>query len=586
MEAKKSIKNEDLAADIDNRERYEIVYGNWKRNAPFLYDAFQSYSLEMSSFACAWGRTIESDNLSSTRRLYYSLSSASLRDRQTRRVNGAKNTLVVSQIKFPNRDCAQVQETNLSPQNYTADKIPHPGPISTIRCSPHCEDMIATQSHTSDIYIWNLNKLSNEEKIVHDLVLTGHGKADGDKNVEDAASNFSDEATNYFYAMEISSMSPLVLGGGSNPSVCLWSLEDASSTLGVSGTSENSKKRARLSSQQLDKHQQPELQCRQRFVGHTSRVEDVGFHPKQDCVFVGSMSNGNILFWDSRKGSRPVHRLRGFGTKSYVTSLDWNSMQSHHLLLGTHSSEIHLLDIRKMSASFSSTLDKNSAATPSGGIGKKRQRDATNNIDMASSSSDSVVNPEPAGTQQFAVQDEKLCKSEDTNHKNTLSVLDNRKVGTNTIFSKSTCPGDTISGKNGSPIVRTFRGNSQSISSVQWSPSSPSVFASMCPAGEMCIWDLKQGTGSYQIRQDLSDGFPPELMFRHMGHRGSLTTFSWCPDIPWTLATFSDNSVLTSQSPGQDSAGTLQIWRISGFLSDPISQARERLMKLIPSPPR
>jgi len=56
------------------------------------------------------------------------------------------------------------------------------------------------------------------------------------------------------------------------------------------------------------------------------------------------------------------------------------------------------------------------------------------------------------------------------------------------------------------------------------------------------------------------EGGPPEVIFRHAGHRGSVQDLQWNPKDPWCMASVSEDA---SWAQG---GGTLQIWRPNDFV--------------------
>lgn len=89
------------------------------------------------------------------------------------------------------------------------------------------------------------------------------------------------------------------------------------------------------------------------------------------------------------------------------------------------------------------------------------------------------------------------------------------------------------------------------LNALAWSPHDESVLASGGADREVRIWDLSLH-GVEQSVSEEQEG-PPELIFIHAGHLGSVTDLSWHPVKPWTLASVSDDALV-------------DIWQISSSI--------------------
>lgn len=73
---------------------------------------------------------------------------------------------------------------------------------------------------------------------------------------------------------------------------------------------------------------------------------------------------------------------------------------------------------------------------------------------------------------------------------------------------------------------------------------------------------------------DGAEGDPPELIFKHIGHRfGRVTDFQWLPGEPWTVISVSDNSGVADDVAD----GSLQLWRINDLIYRPYEEALRQL---------
>lgn len=88
--------------------------------------------------------------------------------------------------------------------------------------------------------------------------------------------------------------------------------------------------------------------------------------------------------------------------------------------------------------------------------------------------------------------------------------------------------------------VLTLKCHPTPINHLAWNPSRPSIFASCSGSsdGRVCIWDLKR-SGEAQSEKDAIDG-PPELLFLHGGHTGSVSEMDWSSPDNWLVASVSE----------------------------------------------
>lgn len=99
---------------------------------------------------------------------------------------------------------------------------------------------------------------------------------------------------------------------------------------------------------------------------------------------------------------------------------------------------------------------------------------------------------------------------------NRVCLLDIRKLS------------DSSSASGGqSAVINVFKGHTEPIQSVQFSPFSSRFLASS--AESLKIWDL-QATST-----------DDQLYFDHIGHINKITNFSWNKESDWTIMSASDD---------------------------------------------
>lgn len=96
------------------------------------------------------------------------------------------------------------------------------------------------------------------------------------------------------------------------------------------------------------------------------------------------------------------------------------------------------------------------------------------------------------------------------------------------------------------------------MTSVHWAPFGAGVLAAATDRGHVIIWDLDQWDPSTQPNDDEQQ----ELMFVHGGHFGArVSSFRWCPDVPWLVASVSCPPHTLLSAAGTSGAGELHFWK-------------------------
>ena len=73
------------------------------------------------------------------------------------------------------------------------------------------------------------------------------------------------------------------------------------------------------------------------------------------------------------------------------------------------------------------------------------------------------------------------------------------------------------------------------VSAVIWSPDQRDIVASSSDDAAIALWSI---TEAKEMKEnDLN------MVFAHNGHLTPITAFDWCKDIPWTLASISQDNL-------------------------------------------
>eukprot|EP00245_Coleochaete_scutata_P007090 TRINITY_DN2212_c0_g2_i3.p1 TRINITY_DN2212_c0_g2~~TRINITY_DN2212_c0_g2_i3.p1 ORF type:complete len:814 (-),score=235.64 TRINITY_DN2212_c0_g2_i3:767-3106(-) len=295
-------------------------YQRWKDVAPVLYDWITPQNLVWPSLSCRWG----SQTYKNKQQIYVS--------EQTD--GSVPNTLVVAtaQVGKPRVSAAEHiakfdkerGSSNLSKQK----TIIHPGEVNRIRELPQNSNFVATHSDVPEVYVWNLESQPNQKPVrggrpaIADLVLEGH--------TADAP-----------FALDMSPTGSLVLSGGTDCKVVLWSIEDHTTSGVARKTGGRRKSAAGLGTT---------VSARSIFSGHTATVEDVCFNPSSVDELCSVGDDKALLIWDARTStSAPVLQMLQAHDDD-VHCVDWSARDSNLILTGSADNTVKLFDRRKMDA--------------------------------------------------------------------------------------------------------------------------------------------------------------------------------------------------------------------------------------------
>ncbi|XP_008793220.1 WD-40 repeat-containing protein MSI4-like isoform X1 [Phoenix dactylifera] len=328
-EKKKDVAVEDRAGDES--------YNQWKAAIPLVYDWFTNHNLVWPSQSCRWGPQLEEGKYKNLHRLYLS-----------ERTDGTfPNTLVISNCEVVKPRIAAAEhiskfnEEHCSPFIDEFKTIIHPGEVNRIRELPQSSKIIATHTDSPDVLIWDVEAqpdrhvARNVSESLPDLILTGH-----QDNAE--------------YALAMCPLEPLVLSGGKDKSVVLWSIHDHVSVLaeassdkspGVSPESLSNKQSIEAGDEKNS--ESPTIGPRGVFQGHEDTVEDVQFCPASPQEFCSAGDDSCIILWDARAGTSPVTKVEK-AHDGDINCVDWNPHDVNLILTGSADGSVRMFDRRNL----------------------------------------------------------------------------------------------------------------------------------------------------------------------------------------------------------------------------------------------
>jgi histone-binding protein RBBP4 len=129
------------------------------------------------------------------------------------------------------------------------------------------------------------------------------------------------------------------------------------------------------------------------------------------------------------------------------------------------------------------------------------------------------------------------------------NVIDWRRLATTTAGARQrSATAASSRSSSHDAALQTYRAHDSPVMTVQWSPYDSRFFASSADDSSLYIWNTSLN-GASQTRAEAAHG-PPELVFRHCGHRGNIVDYEWKPHVgprgsiedEWTFVSVSDDS--------------------------------------------
>ncbi|XAR53441.1 hypothetical protein NMG60_11021993, partial [Bertholletia excelsa] len=204
--------------------------------------------------------------------------------------------------------------------------------VNRIRELPQNNNIVATHTDCPEVLIWDIEGQPNRHAVLGaaesrpDLVLTGH-----QENAE--------------FALAMCPTEPLVLSGGKDKSVVLWSIQDHVSTL----TTDASAKPTVSAGSIIKPSDKPSIGPRGIFQGHEETVEDVQFCPSSAQEFCSVGDDSCLILWDARVGTSPVVKVEK-AHNADLHCVDWNPYDANLILTGSADHSVCMFDCRNLTS--------------------------------------------------------------------------------------------------------------------------------------------------------------------------------------------------------------------------------------------
>ncbi|KAJ6816613.1 nucleosome/chromatin assembly factor group C [Iris pallida] len=158
------------------------------------------------------------------------------------------------------------------------------------------------------------------------------------------------------FALAMCPTEPLVLSGGKDKLVVLWSIQDHLSTLGeASSTKSPATPSGSSSVKQAAKPGNeksvdgPTVGPRGVFQGHGDTVEDVQFCPSSTQEFCSVGDDSCLMLWDARLGTSPAVKVEK-AHNADIHCVDWNPHDLNFILTGSADSSVCMFDRRNLTS--------------------------------------------------------------------------------------------------------------------------------------------------------------------------------------------------------------------------------------------
>ena len=364
-------KREDLMIDdmyqsqeeeTENENDYKI----WKKNAPYLYDVLITWGLDWPSLCVNWlpkvdylkerpfylQKLVIGTNTSGQEPDYLMIAKARLPiskvviDTQPPYNNLTKEDLD-SFNKMTNEQLIE-DYSKFDNKIEIETKIRHDGEVNKAKASPHKFNMIATQTNSGEIHIFDYYKFPPKPK--DDTIPEPTKRLKYHKKIGYALSWSSFEMNN-------------LLSGSYDGSVCLWDIESKDSEPLYKNHEHKSECEDVCFSKKLrnifgtcgdDKtikiidyrENKPAISV----VGHEAEINSIDFNPENEFLYITGSNDKTAALWDLRKPDLKLHSF--IHHKGPILNVKWNNRRPNIFASSGEDNKILMWDLTQIGANI------------------------------------------------------------------------------------------------------------------------------------------------------------------------------------------------------------------------------------------
>lgn len=290
-------------------------------------------------------------------------------------------------------------------------------------------------------------------------------------------------------------------------------------------------------------------------ISHYGEVNKARYMPQNPSMVASMSSFGTAYVFDCTKHSlqsqgnpKPDMRLHHHTEEGFA--LSWNRFKSGILATGANDSTVALWNLK--------TFRKGKPLTPTTVI--KTHSGPVNEVEWH------AFHPSVLGSvsddKKIHIHDTRLASAANTP---ALTSQGGHTSGINCLAFNPSNENFLATGSSDKTIVlwdirqlsvplhAMANAHSGAIDSITWSPHFETVLASGSTDRRVMIWDTAQ-VGLEQTPEEAEQG-PPELLFIHGGHTEVVSDVAWSPDLPWVLASVSNDNHLHIFRPADTIVG-------------------------------
>lgn len=336
-------------------------------------------------------------------------------------------------------------------------------------------------------------------------------------------------------------------------------------------------------------------------VDKFSEANVARYNPSDLNCFASIANSGDVLLFDSLTAGAPIKPARALKFHSKAGSaMDWNTKEPGQLATGSEDATVAVWDVRTAvtgavpklslpsahcanvtSVKWSPHLPTVLASVSEDGtmvFSDTRSTDFAIPVihvenahhsyadDTLSSGRDSEAEAigngkkKDNGGSQDATNDDKV-NEEKISEANSFAAINDVSFNPFNEYLLATASSDKTAAlwdlRRMDRSLYSLVGHSAAVTTIQWSPHCECVLATGGYDRRVMMWDLSrinnahdQSAESHNMDED--DDGPPELLFVHGGHTSKISQFEWHPDLPWVIASTSEDNIVQIWKPAAE----------------------------------